>query len=62
MNEYKNSYLLLFNAITDTIESLENITKKIAPQDTIFKVLQKEIKALKLAQINAEELFISNSN
>ena len=62
MNEYKISYLLLFNTITDTIENLENTIEKFNPQDTIFKALQKEIKTLKFAQINAEELFISNSN
>ena len=61
MDEYKNSYYLLFCTITNTIENLENVLTKFNEQDTIFKELQEEIKQLKLAQQNAEELFISNS-
>ena len=62
MEEYKNSYLLLFNTITDTIENLENIMKDFSTQDKIHKALQKEIRTLKSSQANAEELFISISN
>lgn len=62
MDEYKNSYLLLFNTITNTIEHLESIMKEFSAQDNIFKALQKEIKILKSVQMNAEELFISISN
>lgn len=59
MDKYKKPYLILFNAITDTIENLENIIKEFDTQDIVLKVLEKEIKTLKLAQINAEEAFIS---
>lgn len=60
MNEYKNSYFSLFCATTNTIKNLESILKEFDMQDALFKSLQKEIKALNLAQQHSEELFISN--
>ncbi len=61
MEEYKKCYFLLFCTITNTIESLEHIIKEFSLQGLPLNALQEEIKTLKLAQQNAEDLFISTS-
>lgn len=60
MSEYKKSYFSLFCAVTDTIENLESILMELDTQNLHYTALQNEIKKLKSAQQNSEELFISN--
>ncbi|MBO5227334.1 MAG: hypothetical protein J6B17_04560 [Ruminococcus sp.] len=58
MSKYKSPYFTLFSAVSDALETLENIIKT-EENEVIKDSLLKECSKLKKAQLAAEEMVIS---
>ena len=58
MSIYKSPYFTLFSAVSDALETLENIIKT-EENEVIKDSLLKECSKLKKAQLAAEEMVIS---
>lgn len=59
MDEFKESYVTLFSSVSKSIENLEYIKGSSKLPASAYISIEKEINALKDAQIMAEEQFIS---
>ena len=62
MDEFRDSNVTLFRSISKSIENLEYIKGNSELPAAAFISIEKEINALKDAQITAEEQFISKNS
>ena len=57
MPDYQKMYYVLFNAITDTLKTMQ-MYKEL--QETYTKIIANQIKALQQAQQTTEEMYIDD--